>query len=149
MKTVKATETKSISARELFSLTYGTRELYTQEKISSLKKKVKLKTANAEFFESDGVVFFASLIEGSGDNKGHHLTMINFINDFSYSMSSKKELWRFGFVNRKTGEITLLFGGQCVANGRNEAFHFYEIAKVVTNKKFENHADLVAFAHKD
>lgn len=151
-KTVKAHETKQTTARELFSMTYGTRELYTSEVIESMKKKIRerieSKKANVEFFEDDGVIFYSSTFtEESGPNKGDKLTTITNLKD--YSVMSGGELWKFGYINKKTGQITLLFGGHCVAKGRREAFKYFEIAKIVTSNKFENPADLIAFAHKD
>ncbi len=152
MKTVKAYETKLVTARELFSMTYGTHELYSDSEIESMKKKVverlKLKMASIEFYENEGIIFYShTFIEEEGPNKGDSITTINHLKD--YSVLSGGELWKFGFINKKTGEITLLFGGNCVAKGRNEAFKYFEIAKVVTENKFANSIDLVPFAHKD
>ena len=148
MKTVKAAQTKSISAKELFSMTYGTYEMYKQERISVMKQKVKERMEDAEFYENDGVIFYTATIKGE-EKKDNTLTIIDIIKDFTYTMKAKKELWKFGFVNKKTGEITLLFDGEGVATCQNEAFKFYEIAKVVTNVKFQNKSDLITFAHKD
>lgn len=151
-KTVKAHEIKNITAKELFSMTYGTRELYSDQQIETLKTKItnriKMKMASVEFYENDGVVYYAhTFVEPEGPNKGDEITTINYIKD--YSVMSAGELWKFGFLNKKTGEITLLFGGNCVAKGRSEAFKFFEIAKIVTTHKFKNSSDLVPFAHKD
>ena len=62
---------------------------------------------------------------------------------------SGSDLWKFGFVNKKTGEITLLFGGYFIANNRKEAFKYFEIAKVVATKKYADKEELVTFAMKD
>lgn len=151
-KTVKAHETKLITARELFSMSYATRELYTPDNIESMKKKVieklKLRMTSVTFFENEGIIFYSSTFkEENGPNKGEKLTTINYLKD--YSVMSAGELWKFGYINKKTGQITLLFGGNCVAKGRQEAFKYFEIAKVVTTTRFENSADLIPFAHKD
>lgn len=142
MKTVKAHETKLITARELFSMSYGTRELFTDKKIESMKKSIiekrKLKMVSVEFFENEGIIFY------SAEDKD--LTTIDYLKDYTITNG---ELWRFGFINRKTGQITLLFGGNFVAKGRNEAVKYFEIAKVVTNNKMDNSLDLIPFAHKD
>jgi hypothetical protein len=148
MKTVKAYDTKTISPRELFSLTYSTKELFTFEKIEEMKCKI-IESLNPkgeieiEFFENEGVVFYCS----SFKENGKKLTTINDLKD--YSIISGGELWKFGFVNRKTGNITLLFGGHFIARNRQEAFKYFEIAEVVTSNKFEDSKDLIAFAIKD
>jgi hypothetical protein len=142
METVKAHETKLITARELFSMSYSTRELFTENRIASMKKKVidkmKLKMVSIEFFENEGIIFYSE--------KEKEMTTIDSLKDYTISSG---DLWKFGFINRKTGQITLLFGGNCVAKGRNEAIKYFEITKVVTTNKFENPADLIPFAHKD
>lgn len=141
-KSVKAHETKLTTARELFSMSYATRELFTEEKIASMKRNViermELKKINIEFFENEGIVFYSE--------KAKDLTTIDYLKDYSIQGG---ELWKFGFINRKTGQITLLFGGHCVAKGRNEAVKYFEIAKVVTTNKFEHAEDLIPFAQKD
>lgn len=146
-RTVKPQETKLITARELFSMSYATSELYTKEKIASMKKKaiekMVLKKTSYEFFENEGVIFFSH----DEKNKEDEITVLDYLKD--YSLTSHGDLWRFGFVNRKTGQITLLFGGNCVAKGKTEAFRYFKIAKIVTTNKFENPADLIPFAHKD
>jgi len=144
-KTVKPFETKEITAKDFFSLTYSTRELFTDEKIDSMKKRIEslMNNSNVEFFENSGVVFYCnSFVEN-----GMKFTVINDLKD--YTLSSEGNLWKFGFVNRKNGHITLLFGGNFVANGRKEAFKYFQIAKIVTTNKFANSEDLVAFAFKD
>jgi hypothetical protein len=149
-KTVKASEEKMITARELFSMTYGTRELYTDEKIDAMKKRILEKFAKkreklsvVEFYENDGVIFYAS----ANAEKGGEFTSIDYIKD--YTAESTGELWRFGFFNKKTGKITLLFGGHSIAKGKSEVFKYFEITKVVTTSKYKNAQDLVPFAHKD
>jgi hypothetical protein len=145
METVKAHETKLVTARELFSMSYATRELFTDKKIESMKKSIiekkKLEMVSVEFFENEGIIFYS-------ESKEKDLTTIEYLKDYTITNG---ELWRFGFVNRKTGQITLLFGGHCVAKGHKEAIKYFEIAKVVTNNRFgfENPADLIPFAHKD
>jgi predicted Holliday junction resolvase-like endonuclease len=142
--TTKAFETKMITARELFSMSYATRELYSDEKIASMKKEAIEKAhANIEFFENEGIIFYIHKFK----ERGKELATINTLTDFT-SLSGG-ELWKLGFVNRKTGQIILLFGGHFIARGRKEAFKYYEIAKLVTANKFENPADLVPFAQKD
>jgi hypothetical protein len=141
-KSVKAHETKLVTARELFSMSYATRELFTENKIATMKKnlieKMKLKHVNIEFFENEGIVFYSE--------KAQDLTTIDYLKDYTINSG---ELWKFGFINRKTGQITLLFGGNCVAKGHNEAIRYFQIAKVVTTNRFEHAEDLIPFAQKD
>ena len=152
-KTVKAHESKLITARELFSLSYGTRELYDEKTIENIKQRIldrsKMRVGGSvEFFENDGVIFYSSTFtEEGGPCNGMEMTVINYLKD--YSILAGGELWKFGFINKKTGEIYLLFGGHYIAKGRKDAFHYFEIAKTVTANKFKNSADLIAFAHKE
>jgi len=143
--TIKAHETKMITARELFSMSYATRELYTDEKIALMKKdaisKQKAKSS-IEFFENEGIIFYVyTFLE-----HGKQLATINNLTDFTVE---EGKLWKFGFVNKKTGQIILLFGGNFIARGLKEAISYYEIAKTVTSHKFENSEDLIPFAHQD
>ena len=145
-KTTKAHVTKLVTARELFSMSYGTRELYSDEKIASMKmeiiQKEKGKEKNVEFFENEGIIFYIyTFVE-----HGKQLATINNLTDFT---SEHGELWKFGFVNKKNGQIILLFGGNFIARGIEDAIKYFEIAKVVTTNKFENSADLIPFAQKD
>jgi len=145
-KTIKAQEEKLITARELFSMSFSTKELYSDHKIDEMKRKsiekAKLKKHSLEFFENEGVIFYAE----TSVTKGKTFTIINYMKD--YTLSTAGSLWKFGFVNKKTGQITLLFGGQCVAR-EQEAVKFFEIAKKIASVKYSNSKDLLTFAHKD
>ncbi len=152
IKTVKPFESKSITAKELFGLSYITSEMYNDEEISRMKKRVlniqKPHQTVITFFEDDGVIFYIStFVEEDGKNKGKSLTTINCLKD--YSISNDDTFWKFGFVNKLDGSITLLFGGYLVAKNRSEAFHYFEIAKAATKMKFKKSKNLIPFAHKE
>jgi hypothetical protein len=139
MKTIPANKTLRITARELFSMTYGTREQYSSKKIDVIKMKIP-HTKKLEYFESDGVIFYTTL------DLDRKITRINNLKD--YTLHSSEELWKFGFVDRETHEITLLFGGHSV--GRDtQALEYFEITKAVVRARFPNYKNLVPFAFKD
>lgn len=141
-KTTKAQETKMITARELFSMSYATRELYSDEKIEEMKKEAISQNPVVEFFENEGIIYYImTFVE-----QGKSLATINNLIDFT---SEHGKFWKFGFINKKTGNIIMLFNDNFIANGRNEAFSYFEIAKIVTANKFENSADLIPFAYND
>ena len=102
-KTVKPFETKEISPSDLFSLTYPTRELFSSEKIELMKKKLESmltsENSNVEFFENSGIIFYCNSFLEDGVN----FTIINDLKD--YTLTSEGNLWKFGFVNRKNGNI--------------------------------------------
>lgn len=146
--TVRANETKLVSAKDLFSLSFGTCEMYTPQKIESIKRKFtdlsKTKLATINFFENDDVHFFVSKSkETEGLMKGKEFAIIDYIKD--YNLSPLTEFWKFGFVDKKTHQITLLFGGHSIAKDKKQAVKYYEIAKAVAKKS----PNLIPFAFKD
>jgi len=146
--TVRATETKLVSAKDLFSLSFGTNEMYTPQKIANIKRKFvdlsKSRLATINFFENDDVQFFVSKEkETEGSLKGKEFAIIDYIKD--YNLTPLTEFWKFGFVDKKTHQITLLFGGHSIAKDKIQAIKYYEIAKAVAKKS----PDLIPFAFKD
>lgn len=151
-KTVKPTELKNISAKDLFFMSYPTRELYTAEKIDEMKNKlVKIAAEKKElvrFFENDGIIFYLwTFTELIGTEKGKKMTVINCIKD--WSAMSGGDMWKFGYVNSKTGTITFMFDGNYVAKGRKRAYELFNIATNVATKTLQKDVELIPFAHKN
>ena len=125
MKTAKAYTVKKISPAEIF----GSKSLVGAAEVAHLKKKVCIKFSKTDFFSYEGVAFYAIHFED--------ITVLRHIKDLSdFSMKSKCT-WKFGFVNKTTGEISLLFGGHSVAD-KNSVRELFKIAADVVKYKFQD-----------
>ena len=134
--TVKSSAIQKITPKELFSVSFVTRELYDDEKIEIIKQKILESKKDVMFFERDKIIFYSfSSKELNGPNRGKVLIFLDYLKD--YSLKPETNFWRFGVVDKETGEISMLFDGKSVAKQKN-LFDFFKIAKTIVATKFKN-----------
>jgi ethanolamine utilization microcompartment shell protein EutS len=134
MKTVKAYTIKEVSARELFDS--KSRSL-TSAEIDALKRKILDCENKVHFFTREGITFYVSYT--------NDITILSGITDMI--KKTRKSSWKFGFVNRITGKIVLLFGGHVVAD-ENSVKDVFKITSEVVKLRF-NDPELIPFSIKN
>lgn len=133
MKTAKAYTVKEISAAEIF----GIDSFVSAAEIEHLKKKAKVKFSKIDFFSSEGITFYAIHMED--------ITVLRHIKDLSPFTIKSKSTWKFGFVDKSTGKINLLFGGHTVAN-KNSCRDLFKIALDVVKYRYQDNDKLITFS---
>ncbi len=150
---MKATDVVEITIKEFFSATYLTTEMYNDQQIKKMKKIVEEKASKKkdliEFFEKNGIIFYSHTSSEKIDKKKCSITTLNILKD--YTLSSEGDAWRYGFYNKQSGKIILLFGGNYVAKGKTDSYKLFKLAKTITQRIFfkKEKTELIAFAQKD
>ena len=143
--TVKASAIQKITPKELFSVSFVTRDMYDDAKIEIIKQKILESKKDVNFFEKDKIIFYSfSSKELNGPNRGKVLIFLDYLKD--YNLKPETNFWRFGFIDKQTGEISMLFDGKSVAKQKN-IFDFFKITKTIVAAKFKN-KEVITFTIK-
>jgi len=148
MRTVKPYTTKASNAAELF----GTKTCgYSSKAIKVLQNRIiklaKESGHRVEFFTADDITlltYYKNEITILMDIPAPTMLFSNTIVDNTENTS-----WRFGFMNRLTGKIDLLFGGCSVADA-DSAVDIFKITCELVRLRFQPtvNEELIPFSIK-
>lgn len=147
MKTVKSYSIKEVTGKELFKTNIPTRDLYSASQLENIKSKITTDANKigdkVDFLEDDGIIFYAY------NDLKEDFTVLRHLRRMPKLFENDQHArWCFGFVNRETGKISLLFGGHSVADEAS-AHDVFNIARQVVQKRFPSLAKhLITFSIK-